>query len=398
MREFGIILLLKDYSRYGFNDEINNIRMILGCFETMKNLIRECVLGIDIYEPGKNEEALKKEWEIEGEICKLASNENPLGPSPLAVKAIRKSLQESHLYPDNSCSVLRNKLANSLGFSPENLAVGNGTTELIYLIGIAFLNPGERFIMSHPSFVMAKMVTQMMDACLVEVPLKDYRHDLEAIAKAITEDTKIIYLDNPINPIGTMVTQREIMKFMDKIPDDVLVVLDEAYYEYVNRKDYPDTLQFVKEGRNVIVLRTFSKLYGLAGFRVGYCVSKENFIDAIRRVRPPFSVNRFAQIAAVSAFDDKEHIEKTRATTDSGKKFLYDIFEKMSVFYIPSETNFVTIDVKTETKKIYEEFMKKGVIVRQLTIYGLPTFLRVTIGTPEQNNKFIDVFRQIYAA
>lgn len=362
----------------------------------MKNLIRGCVFGVDIYKPGKNKVTLKKECKIEGEICKLASNENPLGPSPLAIKEIKKALEDSHLYPDNSCSLLRNKLAKSLGFSPENLAVGNGTTDLIHLIGVAFLNPGESFIMSHPSFIMAKMVAQVMDCSLFEVPLKNYCHDLVSILKAINKKTKIIYLDNPINPIGTAVTQREIAKFMEDIPEDILVVLDEAYYEYVRRDDYPDSLKFVQEKRNVIVLRTFSKLYGLAGLRVGYCVAKEDFIDAIRRVTPPFSVNRLAQLAAAAAYDDQEHIRKSRTMNDSGKKFLYDNFEKMSVFYIPSDTNFITIDAKSDAERLSEKLMERGVIVRPLTMYGLPTFMRVTIGTQKQNKRFLNIFQQVY--
>ena len=361
----------------------------------MKKLVRGCVLNAQLYEPGKSKDDLDGSWELNKEIHKLASNENPLGPSALAIEAIKKALYESHLYPDNTCSRLIDKLAKSIHVSPEYIAVGNGSTDLIHLIGVAFLNPGEMFLMSQPSFIMAKMVAQIMDCCLVEVPLKDYHHDFEAILKEITEETKIVYVDNPINPMGTMATQREISQFMDRIPEDILVIFDEAYHEYVSREDYPDTLKLITEGRNTILLRTFSKLYGLAGFRVGYCVSKPDFVNAIRRVIPPFSVNRFAQLGACAALDDKEHIHKTRAINDTGKQFLYENFDKMSVFYIPSETNFVTIDVKTDALEISEKLSRKGVIVRPLTMYGLNTFLRVTIGTPEQNGKFIEAFSQI---
>ena len=362
----------------------------------MKKLIRESILRIQQYEPGMPAEVLKGELSLKGEFSQLASNENPLGPSPLAIKAIQRSLEEGNLYPDNRCLQLRERVAQHMGIPAKNVGVGNGTTELIFLIGVAFLNPGETFIMSESSFIMAKIVAQIMDCRLIEIPLKDYRHDLDAISKMISNDTKLVYLDNPMNPIGTMVTQQDVSRFMRKIPEDIIVVFDEAYYEYVKKKNFPDTLRFVQERRNVIVLRTFSKMYGLAGFRVGYCAAQEDFIDALNRAKPPFSVNRFAQVAAAEALEDKAHIEKTKEINESGKKFLYECFEKMSVFYIPSETNFVTIDVKTDAQKVADELKKRSVVVRPLTMYGKPTFLRVTVGTPEQNKKFIEVIRQIY--
>ena len=361
----------------------------------MKKLIRDNLLKIQPYEPGKPIEVLRRELDLEGEISKLASNENPLGPSPLAIEAIRKSLEEGHLYPDNSCYQLRTRLAEHLEVSPKNLSVGNGTTELILLMGMTFLNPGETFIMSESSFIMGKLVAQVMDSNLIEVPLKNYRHDFETILKSITNDTKIVYLDNPMNPIGTMMTQSEVSKFMEKIPEDIIVAFDEAYYEYVNDEDFPNTIKYIKEKKNVIVLRTFSKLYGLAGFRVGYCIAKEDFIEAIKKASPPFSVNRFAQIGALAALDDKDHIKKTKEINEAGKRLLHEHLDKMSVFYIPSETNFVTLDVKTDANKIAAELQKKGVIVRPLTMYGKPTFLRVTIGTLEQNKRFIETFKQI---
>ena len=353
-------------------------------------------MRIQQYEPGMPAEVLKGELSLKGEFSKLASNENPLGPSPLAIDAIKRSLVDGNLYPDNRCIHLRERIAQFLGIPAKNLGVGNGTTELIFLIGVAFLNPGETLVMSESSFIMAKIVAQIMDCKLVEVPLKEYRHDLDAILRTITSDTKIVYLDNPMNPIGTMVTQQDVSRFMGEIPEDIIVVFDEAYYEYANKENFPDTFRFIRERRNVIVLRTFSKMYGLAGFRVGYCAAPEDFIDAISRTRPPFSVNRFAQVAAAEALRDEAHIKKTQEITEAGKRFFYESFEAMSVFYIPSETNFVTVDVKTDAQKIADEFKKKSVIVRPLTMYGKPTFLRVTVGTPEQNKKFIDVLKQIY--
>lgn len=362
----------------------------------MKKLIKDNVLRIERYEPGKPLETLKRELALDQEFSKLASNENPLGPSPLAIEAIKKSLADSNLYPDDSCHDLKKEIAENLGIPPKNLGIGNGTTELILLIGIAFLSPEETLIISQHAFIMAKMVAQAMDSMLIEVPLKGYRHDLDAILEAVTNDTKIVYLDNPMNPIGTMVTQREISEFMERIPEDIMVIFDEAYYEYVDEDKRTNTLNFIEEGRNVIVLRTFSKMYGLAGLRIGYCAAKEDFVDAIKRVSPPFSVNRFAQIGAVAALKDKEHMHRTREINESGKKFLYENFEKMSIFYIPSETNFVTMDIKTDAEEMSEKLQKRGVIVRPLTMYGKPTFLRVTVGTPKQNKRFVDAFKQVY--
>jgi histidinol-phosphate aminotransferase len=362
----------------------------------MKKLIKDCVYKVEQYEPGKPIELLQRELGLEGEICKMASNENPLGPSPMALEAIRNSLDECNFYPDNSCYLLREKLAQSLGVVPENIFVGNGTTELIYLTGIAFLNPQDNIIMSESGFIMAKITAQIVNCGVIEVPLTNYRHDLECILDRIDDDTKIVYLDLPMNPIGTSVDKRQFFSFMDKMPDDVLVVCDEAYYEYADKERYPQTIKFVREGRNVLVFRTFSKLYGLAGFRVGYCVASENLNEALWKVSPPFSVNKFAQIGAASALDDKEHVKKTLEMNTRGKQFLYQNLKKMSVDFIPSETNFVTVDAKTDAQRICEEMQKEGVIIRHLGMYGRPNFFRVTVGTPGQNQKFIDVFKKIY--
>ncbi|MGB3862097.1 MAG: histidinol-phosphate transaminase, partial [Candidatus Aminicenantaceae bacterium] len=246
------------------------------------------------------------------------------------------------------------------------------------------------------AFIMAKITAQIVNSRLIEVPLKGYCHDLERILEAVDNDTKIVYLDVPMNPIGTSVGRQQFSSFIEKIPENVLVVCDEAYYEYADKDSYPQTLKLVEEGRNVMVLRTFSKLYGLAGFRVGYCVAKESFLEALWKVSPPFSVNKFAQIGAAAALDDEEHVKRTLEMNDAGKNFLYQSLQKMSVDYIPSETNFVTIDAKTDARKICEDMQKRSVIVRPLAMYGQPNFIRVTIGTPGQNQKFIEAFQNIY--
>jgi histidinol-phosphate aminotransferase len=362
----------------------------------VKKLIRNNVLRIEQYEPGKPVEVLRRELALKGEVLKLASNENPLGPSPLAIKAVRKNLKEFHLYPDDSCCNLKEKLSEHLQVPPKNLRIGNGTTELILLLGIAFLSPEETLIMSQSSFIMTKIVTQIVGCKLVEVPLKEYCHDLDAVTKSITNETKIVYLDNPMNPIGNMVTHHQLLKFMESIPEDIVVILDEAYHDYVNHGDYPRSLRFVEEGRNVVVLRTFSKMYGLAGLRVGYCVAKDEFIQAVEKVGPPFSVNRLGQIGAAAALKDKEHVQRTKDINEKGKKYLYECFKELDIFFIPSETNFVTFEVKNDAKGIAEELQKKGIIIRPLSMYGQPSLLRITVGTPKQNKRFVDTFRKLY--
>jgi histidinol-phosphate aminotransferase len=361
----------------------------------VKKLIRDNISKIQQYEPGKPVEVLQRELFLKGEFLKMASNENPLGPSPLAIEAIRKSLQEIHLYPDNCCHSLKEKLSDRLDVSPQNLRIGNGTTELILLLGMVLLNPEDSLVMSQSSFIMAKIVTQIMDCRLVEIPLKEYLHDLDAILDAIREETKMIYVDNPMNPIGTMVTHREMIKFLKRVPEDVVLVLDEAYHDYVNHADYPESLSFIREGKNVVVLRTFSKMYGLAGLRVGYCVAQQELIQAMDNVSPPFSVNRFGQVGAAAALEDSEHVERTREMNERGKIFLCQHFEEMGVFYIPSMTNFVTIDTKVDARELAKTLLNRGIIVRPLNMYGQPTFLRVTIGTPDQNRRFMKEFRSI---
>lgn len=362
----------------------------------MKKLIRDTILKIEQYQPGKPAEVLKRELALKEEICKLASNENPLGPSPLAVKAIRNSLKEANLYPDNSCHHLKERIASQMGVLPQNLRIGNGSSELILLLGIAFLNPEDTLIMSKSSFIFAKIVSQIIGCQLVEVPLKEYRHDLDAICESVTSDTKMVYLDNPMNPIGTMTTHKEMGMFMERLPEDIVVVFDEAYHDYVKDGDYPKSLDFINEGKNVILLRTFSKMYGLAGFRVGYGVAKEEFIHALDMVSPPFSVNRLGQIGAAAALEDKNHVRKTNEINEKGKDYLCRNFEKLDIFYIPSQTNFVTVDVKTDTKPLADALQRRGIIIRPLSMYGLPTFFRITIGTMEQNQRFMDAFTKIY--
>ncbi|MFC2163562.1 histidinol-phosphate transaminase [Acidobacteriota bacterium] len=361
----------------------------------MKKLIRDNVLKIQQYEPGKPIELLRRELGIEGEVCKMASNENPLGPSPMAIAAIKEALKEGNYYPDNSCYELREKLRRNFDLSIKNIRIGNGSSELIYMAGVAFLDRGEKVVMSEDTFLMAHLMCQILDRPSVIIPLNDYCHDLDRIIDVIDDKTKIVYLDIPMNPIGTSVKGDEFARFMDRIPENILVICDEAYYEYADKENYPRTVQYVRDGRNVMVLRTFSKLYGLAGFRVGYCIANNDIIEAMRRVGLPFSVNKFAQIGAMAALDDGDHARRTLAINEEGMKFLCAKFDEMDVFYIPAETNFLTVDVGRDARELCAEFQKRGIIVRPLAGFGKPTFMRVTVGTPEHNKKFIEAFEEI---
>lgn len=360
----------------------------------MKKLVRETIFKVKPYQHGKRVDTLRRELKIEEEIIKLSSNENPLGPSPSAINAIKKSIKYGNLYPDPTCHDLKEKLALHLGVSPENLKISNGITDLFLPIALTFLNPGEHVIMSKPSFVMMKQAAILLGNEIIEVPLKSYRHDTASILKKINRDTKIVYLDNPNNPIGTALTSKEVSAFIKEIPYDVIILFDEAYYEYVNKKDYPDSLAYVREGRNVIVLRTFSKIYGLAGFRIGYAIARADLIDVLSMACAPFSVNSLGLIGAMAALDDKEHLLHSSEINESGKKYLCGCLKEMDIFYIPSETNFVTIDIKTDAQQTFELLQHQGVIVRPLANFDEPTLLRVTVGTQDQNEKFIKALKK----
>jgi len=363
----------------------------------MKILAKRNVLEISPYKPGKPVQEVIRELGISGEVIKLASNENPLGPSKLALKAIERTMGEVNFYPEDGAYYLTQALCKKFGLSEDQLILGNGSVELIWLIALAFVNSGESIVMSDQAFIIYKIVTKVVDGRRIAPPMRNYTHDLEAMAKAVTQDTKVIFIANPNNPTGTMVTQKEVEKFMEMVPKDVLVVFDEAYYEYIERDDYPQTLDYVREGRNVIVLRTFSKIYGLAGLRVGYGMGRSDLIEAVRKVRPPFNVNSLAQEACLAALDDKEHVEKSREINREGIKYLHQKFDEMGLFYTPTVANFVYLDVGFDSQPIFEELQQKGIIVRPIKEYGFPTSFRVTVGLPQQNEKFIQALKKVLA-
>ena len=360
----------------------------------MKRLERPSIFEIMTYPAGKSVETIMRELDLDGEIIRMVSNENPLGASPKALDAMRTAVESANLYPDNVCHDLKMKLSSHLGLPADCISVGNGSTELIRLIGLSFLNQDESVVMSKPCFIMARLATKIMASRPVEIPLKNFRHDLARIRSAVTKATKIIYLDNPNNPAGTMISASEVDWFLRDLPDDLIVVFDEAYREYIDRKDFPDSLEYVAGDRNVLVLRSFSKIYGLAGLRVGYCVGRKTLIESIERTHAPFSVNRLAQKAAIAALDDVDFVRRTKENNDRGLAYLGGELDRLGLPHVPSVANFLTIDFGPGVNRVVEYLQHSGVIVRPLAAYDLPTCVRVTVGTEEQNNHFVELVEE----
>jgi histidinol-phosphate aminotransferase len=360
----------------------------------MHNLARWKLRSVKPYVPGKPIEELARELGITGEIIKLASNENPLGPSPKAVEAISKKLSELNLYPDDAAYNLVKKLSEINGLTIDEVILGNGSVEIMLMIGLAFVNPGESIITSEKSFIMYKIVGDLIGANVIETPMSDGKIDLEAILRAIKEDTKVIFIANPNNPTGTFCEKSEVEDFMRRVPEDVIVVWDEAYYEYIRGDKFKETIEYVKDGKNVIILRTFSKIYGLAGLRVGYAFAKKEIIDALRRTRLPFNVNSLSQVAAYYALDDKEHVEKSLEVNRKGLEYLYREFKALNLRYYESACNFILVDFGMDSDIPYNYLLRKGIIVRPVKNYGLPTSLRITVGTQEQNEKLIRAIKE----
>lgn len=346
------------------------------------------IFTIKPYIPGKPIDEVKRELGLD-DIIKLASNENPLGPSPLAVQAIRQMVDQLHLYPDSNCYYLKEKIASINNIQSTGVLIGNGSDELLKLIAESFLNKDDEIIYGQPSFSEYEFTARIMGAACTPVPLKDFTYDLDAMLAAITPKTKLLYICNPNNPTGTTVNGSQIAEFMQKVPDNVLVIFDEAYHEYAEDDEFTSGLKYVQEGRNVIVLRTFSKIYGLAALRIGYGLTTPELADAIERVREPFNVNSVAQVGALAALEDSPHVNGSRQLNSEGKAYLYDQFEKLGLKYVPTEANFIFVNVNKNCQEVFKALLKVGVIVRTGDIFGYPEFIRVTVGTPEQNERFI---------
>lgn len=352
--------------------------------------IRESIRKIRPYQQGKPIEEVQRELGLE-DVVKLASNENPLGPSPAAVQAMTQALLESHIYPDGSNYRLKEKLAGALGLAPENIVFGAGSSTVLRLIAEAFLTPGDEIVYADPSFILYEFVAHVAGATPVVVPLTaDHRHDLPAMARAVTDKTRAVVICNPNNPTGTTVTRAEFEAFLAEVPPHLLVVMDEAYFEYARGPEHVDGLEYLKAGRNVLVLRSFSKIYGLAGLRVGYGVGRSDVVAALRRVREPFNVNSVAQAAVMAALTDDAHVRRSREVNDLGREALYAGARELGLEYIPSAANFVMIRCPADDQLLYQALLEQGVVVRPGRAFAMPGWLRVTIGTPEQNRRFLE--------
>ena len=359
---------------------------------TIEKLVNPHIRDLDPYVPGKPIEEVERELGISGSV-KLASNENPLGPSPKAIEALANALGEVNRYPDGGCFALRERVAERLGVGPDQLVFGCGGDEVLELVVKTFLAPGDEVVMPWPSFAMYPIVTRGMGGVPVRVPLgDDLGHDLPAIAAAVTDRTKIVFVCNPNNPTGTSYSAAEQADFVARLPDDVVLFIDEAYYEFVRRDDFPDSIALIAERPATLVLRTFSKIYGLAGLRVGYGVGDPELIGFLERARHPFNVNRIAEAAALAALDDDEHVRRSRELNAAGADFLTRELEALGHRVWPSDANFLLVEAGVG---VADALLQEGVIVRPLGGFGLDRHVRVSIGTPEENEKAVKAFARI---
>jgi len=358
---------------------------------------RAAIDTIQPYSPGKPIEEVARELGLDpASIIKLASNESPLGPSQLAIEAMSAHLADVRIYPDSDSFALRHALAAHVVMAPEQVIIGRGSDEIMHFISIAYLQAGDEVIMGDPPFSMYEISTRLMDATPVKVQLKNYAHDLSAMADAITPRTKIIYIANPHNPTGAMNAKAELDAFFARVPEQVLVVLDEAYFEYVTRDDYPDSRIYLQEGRNVLIMRTFSKIYALAGLRVGYAfTNRPEVLFALNQVREPFNVANIGQWAAIASLQDAYQVPRSREVNEDGKAYLYAEFTRLELPFVPTETNFILVDTKQPCRDVFGKLLRLGVIVRTGDIFGYPTMIRVTIGTAAENARFIQSLEQV---
>ncbi|MBM4278167.1 MAG: histidinol-phosphate transaminase [Deltaproteobacteria bacterium] len=356
-------------------------------------MARKNILKIASYIPGKSIEEVQKEYGAKRWV-KLASNENVLGPSPKAIEAVRKELSTVHLYPEGPCSILRQAIGQKFSLPEKRVVISNGADNLILMIACAFVNEGDEVIMADPTFSVYANVTQIMGGKPVRVKLKGFTHDLEGMLKRVNRKTKLVFVCNPNNPTGTIVHRESFDSFLSGLPSQVIVVLDEAYGEFVEDPCNPDGLNYVGK-KQVILLRTFSKVYGLAGLRIGYALGREDLIGCLYQVREPFPVHRLAQAAAVAALNDKEHAIRSIQMVYEGRRYLYKELDRIGLSYVPSQANFIFIDFKKDSEDVFRALLREGIIIRPGKTWGYPTFGRVTIGTMADNQRLIRSLRKI---
>lgn len=349
--------------------------------------------NLPVYQPGRPIEEVARELGLAPDsIIKVASNENPFGPSPLAIAALQKAIAGVNLYPDGNAFYLKQKLAAILGVEPANLVLGNGSNEIIEFVAHAMLGPGDDVVVSQFCFAIYPIVAKMSGANVLTVPARNYGHDLTAMLRAVTPRTKIVFVANPNNPTGTLVPREDLIRFVNDVPDGVLLVMDEAYLEFLD--DPVDLVPLIRLGarKNLLLMRTFSKIYGLAGLRIGYGIGESGFIAALEKVRQPFNVNLLAQSAALAALDDQEHVRKTRSNNSLGLVFFERAFRDLKLEFVPSSANFILVRVG-HGQKVFEAMQKQGVITRPMGGYQLPEWLRISIGTPQENERSLNALK-----
>ncbi len=358
-----------------------------------ENIFKEHIRTLKPYEPGKPIKELEREMGLR-RVIKLASNENPLGPSRKALHAMRRAIREVHLYPESTCFYLVKRIAQELGVQENQILVGNGSNEIIELLARGFLSEGDEVLSSETSFLVYPILAQVCGARFVGVPMKDMRYDLEAILKAITERTRIIFVANPNNPTGTYVTTTEVENFLARVPKHVLVCFDEAYVDFVEARDFPHMLFHIKAGKpNVVLLRTFSKAYGLAGLRVGYACAPADLVAYLHKVRQPFNVNSVAQAAAAAALDDRFFLWRTKWLVSRGRKYLTLHLERLGLKVVPSQANFLLVDTGRDADDVFKALLGHGLIVRSMKAYGLGTWIRITVGRRGQNAQCVRLLK-----
>ncbi len=360
-----------------------------------KELVADYIKRLVPYVPGKPIEELERELGIKDSI-KIASNENPLGPSPKALEAIRNCLDNLNRYPDGNATTFKDKLSRKLGVTPDMIITGNGSNEVLELLAATFMKPGDHAVVSEHAFVVYDLAVDSRGFEKTVVPAgKNFSHDLGAMAKAVKDNTRLLFIANPNNPTGTYSTKQEMDELLESIPDHVIVVVDEAYFEYVEARDFPDAVEMVKAGANVVSTRTFSKLYGLAGVRMGYGIMSSEMADYMNRVRQPFNTNMLAQAAAEAALDDTDFLNKVLKINREGMDYLTGELERLGIEYIPSVGNFFIFKSPQDPEDLYQKLLRKGVIVRPMKGYRLPEWLRVTVGLPEENKRFIQALEEL---
>jgi len=362
----------------------------------MKPKVPEHILRLTPYQPGKPIEEVERELGLT-DVVKLASNENALGPSPAGLAAARAALADVHRYPEGGAVVLAAKLAERLGVRPTQLIFGTGSNEVIDLLLRTFAGAGQRVVMSADAFVVYALISKAIAAVPVQVPAKNHHHDLDAIAAAVTDETKMVFLANPNNPTGTIFRKTQWRRFMSQIPEHVVVVVDQAYYEYVDDDEYPEVLDELDRYPGLVVLRTFSKVYGLAGLRLGYGVGSAEIMDALSRVRQPFNTSSPAQAAAIAALDDDEHLRRSRELVVKGRRDFAVALDRMGIPWIPSQANFVLVEVG-DGADATRRMLELGVIIRPMDAYGFPDHVRITFGTDAENVRCLAALEQVLAA